>query len=131
MIEIDDDTYILGFWFVPLEKPLHGDWMACISKKRGEQFTLKCRFRYYVTSDPWDGKDQKNWYSGGLKDESLSEEALIAQTNMLVDVMAASLGVKASKIVSRKWGFAALDDLKGQEWFNMKTMKEDPEAAHD
>lgn len=76
MIEVAEDGYYLGLWYLPGH---NSDWLACISRK-GDDWDLVYRFRYYApneTFDPFDGNDQKSWYRATLPMEKCSEEKAI------------------------------------------------------
>lgn len=60
-IIFDENT--VGVWYVAFPGK---DWMAGVTRE-GDGFLLQYRFRYYHDPlDPWDGKDEKSWYSGTL-----------------------------------------------------------------
>jgi hypothetical protein len=84
MIEITDDTYVLGLWFVAGD---NRDWMGAVTRKRGEEvFEIRYRFRYYASLDPFDTNDRKNWYMATLK-PGISEEEVIQNMHMMARVM--------------------------------------------
>jgi len=66
MIELADGDFVQCVW---LADTAGMDFLGCCYRHDGE-WALRYRFRYHSPqrSDPWDGKDQKNWYAFAVPD---------------------------------------------------------------
>ncbi len=82
-IEIHPDGYYVGLWYLAGRGE---DFLAC-AEKRDEQWLLTYRFRYYNSADPWDGKDEKNWYRAARPVSEMPEERFRDSVTMTVDLM--------------------------------------------
>lgn len=66
MIELLETTQVRAFWFAGTNDI---DLLACVLKQKGEAWTAVYRLRYDSGSgDPFDGSDEKNWYTVTTKD---------------------------------------------------------------
>lgn len=69
-VEITERTR--GLWFLELPR---ADYSATLEQLEAGKFQVTMRFRYYETADPWDNKDQKNWYVATGTEEAAMIEA--------------------------------------------------------
>lgn len=112
MIDVDEDSYYLGAWFLSGKER---DWLCVIYRVAGAaEFTIQHRFRYYVDDKAHDSDDIKNWYDGSLPVD-FSEDKIIGIIDGMVDRMVAKnfCGTRLPwKIAKRKWRYIARCDGK-------------------
>lgn len=92
MIDIDEDTYYVGIWF--LASKLGQDMMAIVFRKAGEDhFRLSYRFRYYADPeekhgfDPFDDKDTKRFYNATCPPEETEDHVIMVVDEMLDELV--------------------------------------------
>lgn len=126
MIEIMPETYVLGFWYFTFNVGRQGDWMACAYReKEGGPWTLKYRFRYYVTADPWDKKDDKHWYTAQISEP---EDRFLRKIDLFAAAAAAVSGSVVDRTICKVVGPDAFKKIEGKDWFHMKIAKSREEA---
>ena len=121
MIEIQDDVLTVCIWFANIPG-VEGDWMGCVSKKDGQPTSIKWRYRYYNTPEPFDNKDKKNWYS------ATTEEPIEVTTDKIKKLIWAAdtfRGTKTDFILINARGEAVLEKIKDKPWFHMKKVTDE------
>lgn len=116
MIEFDmapGAMRVLAIWYVAAKGE---DWMACVSRKRGEDaWTMRYRFRYYSGSrDPFDESDRKSWYSGTIDDEAEGE--ILAKMDLVAAFVAKGKGGKLTRLLINGDGRKAMELLAKEPW---------------
>jgi hypothetical protein len=128
MLEVIPTCYTLCIWYGRLPGNNTGDWFGYVKQKDGEPMKIEYRFRYYNSPDAFDGKDEKNWYSGIVK-PGTSEDVILADVKTLVDMVSSRLGVKTELVVVKARGEKVLEHLQNRDWFHMKVATPE-EAKH-
>lgn len=107
-------------WFLPGGDK---DWLAAVYRDPGGEFTLRYRFRYYKSPDPWDDRDEKNWYTGIFKPPR-TEEEIVAKVDFLAQSMECmGFGGKVCGLVLRTDDPQRVAEEMGkQSWSHMKKM---------
>jgi len=70
MITLDET--IRGIWYCPLI-PDEQDFLLSLTSSSEGQYQITYRFRYYNSSDPFDEKDKKNWYTSTITSKNEAE----------------------------------------------------------
>lgn len=128
MVEFKKENYFIGFWFVGGSDR---DWLACVYKEEGQtNWHLVHRFRYHnsESTDPFDGKDKKNFYQSSADGKEKDEKQIIDDMNKLAAVVGLQFGVKPEFVDVHGDGDRALFRLAMQPWAHVKTgrMPEQP-----
>ena len=69
---IEFNESIKGVWFCTLV-PGEQDFLLGLNRIDEEHYEVTYRFRYYNSADPFDEKDEKNWYSAKIAGRSEKE----------------------------------------------------------
>lgn len=119
-MEFTADVYVIGIWFVAGDEK---DWMLTASRRNDDppgRFSIEYRFRYYSPDsvDPFDGADDKSWYSGTIDaPEWKVEEAQDIVARMIRDNWGAR---RYYKIVVRGDGLKAYRKLIKAPWAHLQ-----------
>ena len=120
MVEFKSTSYYVGFWFVG---GTDKDWLACVYREEGQtDWQLVHRFRYHneASTDPFDGKDKKNFYAAGVDGPLKDEKQIIADMAKLAAVVGLRFGVQPEFVDVRGDGDRALFRLAMQPWAHIK-----------
>lgn len=80
MIDLNENTYCLGLWYVQGDRE---DFLAAATRQSGGAMKITYRFRYYHSDEPWDEKDIKRWYEAAPPPNS-DEDSVVALIDGLV-----------------------------------------------
>lgn len=120
IIEILPNRFFVGVWFVGDGRQ---DWMACIFKDPGSNYTHRCRFRYYRSSEVWNSGDVKNEYETVFHPH-LSADDVEHVGQEMADLVAHTMG--ATKISYLRLhsdnGRHVMDQLALQDWSHLKIL---------
>ncbi len=118
MIEIKDDIYTLGIWFVHWNG---ADWMLSIQRpKEGGPWKGSYRFRYHNSPDPFDFTDTKNWYGFQVPPET-TEDVIISTANRMAAFIALARNGTMDRTLIQGCGLEIFQEkANGKEWFHMR-----------
>ena len=123
MIEMKEGCWYLGIWYV---NGPDRNWMACVWQDEEQFWHLRYRFRYDAgTDDPFDGVDEKNWWS--VKSQrphpikSAKAREMEAATHQVAELTAKKYGSKVEFVEIRGDYEKAMFLLAQQPWSNIKT----------
>ena len=79
MIELNDNTYCLGIWWL---EATGVDWLAAVTREGDGPLTLRYRFRYHRDDRAFDSADEKSWWTFTCPTDD--EDRIIADLDGLV-----------------------------------------------
>lgn len=80
-MEINEDSYILGYWFASKEN--HDCWYMMVKKENDKwegQYTFRYNNEEDDEDDPFSGKDEKRIYNFSI-DIKMNEEQIVSKLN--------------------------------------------------
>lgn len=92
-----------------------------------DRWVVTMRFRYYVTDDPWDGKDRKSWRSGRF---SATDAEIDTVTQQMLDTISGAYGLfvaatppEIDRLIFKGNSDHALETMvrEKRSWMHMKT----------
>jgi hypothetical protein len=102
------------------------DWMGTVTREGG-RWKFRYRFRYYNSADPFDVKDEKNWYGFGSQGDSPEELAQMrAAIEAMRPVMEAEYGSEMETLELQCFNDDPkfMFELLSRDWAHVKTGKE-------
>jgi hypothetical protein len=129
MLSFDKMEYLAAMWFVgsaPGDLQIGRDWVAVLFRAKGDsQWKGEYRFRYYHPGgrDPFDEKDQKNWY-GFTVDSSdpRNEDDLISCVDLLANEIAVQWGVTVDRVDIKGKPELLIQKASGRHWLHLKVV---------
>jgi hypothetical protein len=126
MIEFDDKSYIVGFWYAD-DPVTNNNWLCCVQRDKNNpnRYEGTYRFRYNEDDKIFDSKDRKSWVSfASNKDET--EEEVIETINKLQSFIAIKFPL--TDFLSVRGNVEKfLEVAPSKEWMHMK---EEPMEKH-
>ena len=127
MIELKPGCWYLGIWHI--EWP-GVDWLATMWQDEQRLWHMKYRFRYDAgTDDPFDGADEKSWYSAKISDTPMevgdpkvreAEEGVHGVAHLIAEAQ----GVPVEFVEIRGDYERALYKLAEQPWSHLKDARD-------
>lgn len=128
-VELGPDIHIYGIWFVPGPNQ---DWMGSLTKKDGEPWQMKYRFRYYADDKAFDSQNRKSGYTVTANDDTdKTRDHIVAGTNKLVEIIEERFQNKADFVLLDCRGDdpKVLFEIGSRPWANMKMLSREEAIA--
>lgn len=124
MIEFDNKTYILGFWYSN-DPQTNNNWLCCIVRDDASDGDWKgwYRFRYKKDEKIFDSDDEKSWVMlNGRKDKNMQKKTEDEITGFMFDMQSAILLMYSQPdYLIIKGGISDLmEKAKTKDWMNIK-----------
>lgn len=117
MIMIDENTYVVGYWFA---SDGENNWYCCILKNEDGEYFGQQTFRYNKgDEDPHLGKDEKSIYKIKI-DKEKTEEEIIKLINQLFEVIKLKYNDYHDHFLVQSKGNKFFEIAKTKHYFNMK-----------
>lgn len=119
MIELDENSYIVGMWFSS-NPETNNDWMACVVRDPEDSRFFKGWSRFRITKDEkiWDSEDEKKWTYFKSSDTNTEDEMISILDGMQKAIQTGYPDI--DKIIV-KGGMKKLFELSdGHPWLNIK-----------
>lgn len=121
-IEINEKSYIVGFWFSWCPRT-NNNWLACAIKDPDNPKKYKAwfRFRYIKDDKIWGGEDKKNWFTFTLQENQTDDDVINIMTLAQKEIEA---GYPEKDNVIVKGDIHKMMKLtEDKEWMHIKTEK--------
>ena len=84
------DETVRAIWFIQVTPTQ--DFLQGVNEPKPGEYEMQCRFRYYVSKDPWDEHDKKSWYRVVSTEGTLDE--FIAKCGEVANKLGDASGAK-------------------------------------
>lgn len=120
-IELDSNTYILGFWFCS-DLQTGNDWLCNVIRDPADGgWKGKYRFRYRQDEKLWDSEDRKVWYD--FKPVANDTEEKIIQVLDDFQKQVSIIFMETDKIIVQGDMKKLFKLAKGHDWMNIKQVE--------
>lgn len=124
MIELNEESYILGVWFGECQKTLN-NWMCIWIKIPGSINKFEGHYRHCYKKDNliWDSKDEKLWCKiSNTKQEEEDEEKIISKMNDIHETIK-TMYPCVDKIIVKGDFYKFMEMSKDKIWLHIKEVK--------